>query len=336
MNTYNVAILGASGAVGQEMLQVLDEYHFPIKNLFLFASAKSAGKEILFRNKIYCIQTATPDVFQNIDIVLSAVNNDIAKQLLPHAIKAGAVVIDNSSAFRLNEDVPLVIPEINKDDIKHHNGLIANPNCATILALMAIYPLHREAVLTSMIVSTYQAVSGVGLQGIHELKQQTKDFLNEEVMKPNVFDKQIAFNIIPQIGKFDATGYTSEEMKLVYESRKILHHPDLLVSCTCVRIPVFRSHAESITLTFEKEIDVEKAKQLLKNADGIELLDDTENQSYPMPITAMHQNLVQVGRIREDLSHNDKKSLTLWCCCDQVRKGAASNAVQIALAYITK
>ncbi len=334
MKKYNVAILGATGAVGQEMLNVLEEQNFPINELRLLASKRSAGKTMLFNNDRYTIQEANKSAFEGMDIVLGAVENDLAEELLPYAVKAGALVIDNSSAYRLDEDVPLVIPEVNPLDIQNHKGIIANPNCATIIALVAIHKLHEFAKVNSLIVSTYQAVSGAGNPGIDELETQVKQVLNNEETTPKTFPYQIAFNLIPQIGGFDEDGYSSEEMKMQNEGRKILHHPDLKVTCTCIRIPVFRSHSESITISFENEISVEQARHLLADAQGVKLVDNIQEQQYPMPLDTTDQDLVYVGRIRKDLSRNDNKSLTLWCCGDQVRKGAATNAVQIAMKYI--
>lgn len=332
MKTYNVAILGATGAVGQEMLTIIDEYNFPLHELRLLASKRSVGKVVPFQGKEYIIEEANEHSFTGVDIVLSAVEDDIAKKLIPHACKAGALVIDNSSAYRLDDNVPLVVPEVNADDIKKHQGIIANPNCSTIIAMVTIYKLHEYANVKAMIASTYQAVSGAGLPGIEELETQVKQVMNNEPVSPKAFAYQIAFNLIPQIGGFNEAGYTSEEMKLQNESRKILHHPDLKVTCTCVRVPVYRSHSESLTLFFEKDIDVETAKQLLSNADGVKLVDDPAHAKYPMPLDTSNQDLVYVGRIRKDLTQ-ESKSLTLWCAGDQVRKGAATNAVQIAIAY---
>ncbi len=334
MKKYNIAILGATGAVGQEMLNVLGEQNFPIQTLKLLASKRSAGKEILFKDQSYIIEEATKDSFENIDIVLGAVENDLAEQLLPYAVAAGALVIDNSSAFRMCEGVPLVVPEVNPLDILKHNGIISNPNCATIIALVAINRLHKYAHVNSMVVSTYQAVSGAGNSGIVELDRQVKQIINGEATNPSTFPYQIAFNLIPQIGGFDESGYSSEEMKMQNEGRKILHHPELKVTCTCIRIPVYRSHSESITLSFEQEINVDKARELLSDAESVKLMDDPNAQIYPMPIDTTDQDLIYVGRIRKDLSRDDNKSLTLWCCGDQVRKGAATNAVQIAMKYI--
>lgn len=334
MKTYNVAILGATGAVGQEMMNVLAERDFPLNKLRLLASKRSVGKTYQYKDQVIACEEATPDSFEGMDIVLGAVENDIAEQLLPHAVKAGAVVIDNSSAYRLDDNVPLVVPEVNPQDIQKNNGIIANPNCSTIIALVAINKLHEYASVNSIIVSTYQAVSGAGVPGLNELNTQVTQVMNDEKVEPQVFPYQIAFNLIPQIGGFDEMGYSSEEMKMQNEGRKILHHPELNVTCTCVRVPVMRSHSESLTLFFDKEIDVEKAKELLANADGVKLVDDPNNKQYPMPLDTSDQDLVYVGRIRKDLTQNNNKSLTLWCCGDQVRKGAATNAVQIAIEYI--
>lgn len=329
MKTYNVAILGATGAVGQEMIKILMERNFPIKELHLLASARSAGKKMWINEKEYTIEETTENSFDGMDIVLGAAENDIAQKYLPIAVKKGAVVVDNSSAYRLDEDVPLVVPEVNPDDVKKHKGIIANPNCATIIALVALQPLHAYAHAKRMVVSTYQAVSGAGVGGIRELKQQVDAITNNKPVEVNNFQYQIAYNLIPQIGNFNEEGYSSEEMKMQFEGRKIQGNPDLCVNCTCVRVPVFRSHSESIMVEFDKAIDVEKAKELLKDAPGVRLVDDPVNKVYPMPLDTTDQDLVFVGRIRKDMSGHDN-ALSFWCCGDQVRKGAATNAVQIA------
>lgn len=331
MKTYNVAILGATGAVGQEMLNVLEERDFPVNELRLLASKRSVGKEMTFKNQTYTLQEANEHAFEGMDIVLGAVENDVAEKLLPYAVKAGALVIDNSSAYRLDKNVPLVIPEVNPEDIKNHNGIIANPNCSTIIALVAINALHEYAGVESIVASTYQAVSGAGNPGQAELETQVQEILEGKAVQPKVFAYQIAYNVIPQIGGFDENGYTSEEMKMQNEGRKILHHDDLKVTCTCVRVPVMRSHSESLTLTFKNDIDVAKAKELLANAKGVKLVDNPQENQYPMPLDSSNQDLVYVGRIRKDLTRDN--ALTLWCCGDQVRKGAATNAVQIAIGY---
>lgn len=328
MKKYNVAILGATGAVGNEMLKVLSERNFPINELRLLASKRSAGTEVEYNGEKYTIQEATENSFENIDIVLCAAENDISKVLSPAAVKAGAVVVDNSSAFRLDESVPLIIPEVNGEDAKNHKGIIANPNCSTIIALTAINELNKYSKINRMIVSTYQAVSGAGVNGITELDDQIKNISQGKPVEINTFQYQIAYNLIPQIGDFDEMGYSQEEMKLQNEGRRILHSPDLKINCTCVRVPVYRSHSESITIETEKEITPEKARELLKNADGVKLVDDLQNRQYPMPLDTSDQDLIYVGRIRKDISNEN--SLVLWCCGDQVRKGAATNAVQIA------
>lgn len=328
MKKYNLAILGATGAVGQEMLQVLGERNFPYNELKLLASKRSAGEEMEFQGKKYVIEEATENSFENIDIVLCAAENNISEALSPAAVKAGAVVIDNSSAFRLDETVPLVVPEVNGSDVKKHKGIIANPNCSTIIALTALNELNKYAKINRMVVSTFQAVSGAGVNGIKELDQQIKDISEGNPVEIKTFQYQIAYNVIPQIGGFDEMGYSQEEMKLQNEGRKIFHNPDLKVNCTCVRVPVYRSHSESITIETEKEITPEKARELLAKAEGVKLVDDPANQKYPMPLDTTGQDLIYVGRIRKDISR--EKSLALWCCGDQVRKGAATNAVQIA------
>ncbi len=333
MKKYNLAVLGATGAVGREMIKVLEERNFPVGELRLLASERSVGEKIKFHKETLLVQEATENSFKNIDIVLGAVGNNLSKKLLPHAVEAGAVVIDNSSAFRLDDDVPLVVPEVNKEDVKKHKGIIANPNCSTIIALVAINELNKYSKIKRMIVSTYQAVSGAGSKGISELNQQVEDIINNKEAKTNAFPYQIAYNLIPQIGDFDENGYSQEEMKLQNEGRKILHNIDLKVNCTCVRVPVYRSHSESITIETESEITPEKARELLKNADGVKLVDDPENKQYPMPLYTSDQDLIFVGRIRKDISSDN--SLSLWCSGDQIRKGAATNAVQIAEVLIS-
>ncbi len=328
MKKYNVAILGATGAVGQEMLKVLGERNFPINNLKLLASKRSTGNLVEFNGKEYAVEEATESSFENIDVVLCAAENDISEKLSPAAVKAGAVVVDNSSAFRLYDDVPLVVPEVNGGDVKNHKGIISNPNSSTTIALTAINELNKYSEIKRMIVSTFQAVSGAGVNGIKELDKQIKDISEGKAAEINTFQHQIAYNVIPQIGSFDEMGYSQEEMKLQNEGRKILHNPDLKVNCTCVRVPVYRSHSESITIETEKEITVEKARELLSKAAGVKLIDDLENRKYPMPLDSSNQDLIYVGRIRKDISAEN--SLVLWCCGDQIRKGAATNAVQIA------
>ena len=323
MKTYKVAILGATGAVGQEMIKILMERSFPIRELHLLASARSAGKKLTIADKEYIVEETTENSFDGMDIVLGAAENDIAEKYLP------IVVVDNSSAFRLDEQVPLIIPEVNPQAVREHHGIIANPNCATIIALVALQPLHAYANAKRMVVSTYQAVSGAGVNGIRELNQQVGALAHGKEIAVNTFQYQIAYNLIPQIGGFNEAGYSSEEMKMQNEGRKIMSNPELCVNCTCVRVPVIRSHSESIMVEFEKEISVEKARELLQGAPGVKLVDEPQKQVYPMPLDTTDQDLVFVGRIREDMSGH-ANALSFWCCGDQVRKGAATNAVQIA------
>lgn len=335
MKTYNVAVLGSTGAVGQEMIKVLEERNFPINELRPLASARSVGKKVLFKGEDIEVQLACADAFKGMDIVLSAVENNWAKEFAPDIIKAGAVMIDNSSAFRMDDNVPLVVPEINPDDVALHQGIIANPNCSTIIALTAVNALNLVSPIKKMVVSTYQAVSGAGVAGIQELSNQVMALGHGKEAEANAFPYQIAYNLIPQIGDFNELGYTSEEMKMQNEGRKIMHLPELRVNCTCVRVPVMRSHSISIALETETPIDVETAKKTIAQAKGCVLKDDPQNRIYPMPLDTSNQDLVYVGRIREDIA-SDHGGLSLWCCGDQVRKGAATNAIQIGEVLIEK
>ena len=335
MKKYNIAILGATGAVGQEMLKILFERNVPFQELHLLASARSAGKKIYVEDQCLEIEETTKDSFKNIDIVLGAADNDVAKLYVPIARSQGAIVIDNSSAFRMDKDVPLIIPEVNPQDIKKHHGLIANPNCATIIAFVALAPLHAYAKAKRLVVSTYQAVSGAGKKGIAELDAQIYDIARDNEISIDAFQHQIAYNLIPQIGGFNEEGYSSEEMKMQMEGQKILHEDDFFVNCTCVRVPVYRSHSESIFVEFERSISIEKAREVLREADGVKLVDDVQNSIYPMPIDTTDQDLVYVGRLRKDMSQHEN-GLSFWCCGDQVRKGAATNAIQILELLLTQ
>ena len=328
MKKYKVAVLGATGAVGQEMIKILQERQFPVSELIPLASARSVGKLIDFNGEKVAIQEAKEDAFEGIDIVLGAAENDIAEKFADAIVKSGAVFVDNSSAFRLDPNVPLVVPEVNGDDVKNHKGIIANPNCVTTIALTAVNAIHQIAPIKSIIASSYQAVSGAGAAGPVELEGQMKALANGEEPEVKVFQYQIAYNLIPQIGGEQESGYTSEEMKMQYEGRKILHAPDMRVSCTCVRVPVIRSHSVSMTLRFDRHVSVEEARAVLANAPGVKLVDDLNNKQYPMPLDTTDQDIVFVGRIRPDLT--DDNALCLWCCGDQVRKGAATNCIQIA------
>ena len=328
-----VAILRATGVVGTQMRQCLEERNFPVSELVPLASAKSAGKTLTFKGEEVEVKEAKPEAFDGIDIVLGAAGDGIAKALLPEAAARGAVCVDNSHAFRLDPDVPLVVPEINPEDIQNHpRNIIANPNCATIIGLVPTYPLHKAAGLKRMIVSTYQAASGAGMPGLTELTRELKVLAEGgEVGDTSPFAYQLAMNLIPQIGSFKDEGYTSEEWKMQNEGRKIMHLPEVRVNCTCVRVPIMRSHSESITLEFENPLSPDEAREILSTAPGVKVVDDPANLRYPMPLDTSDQDLVFVGRIRRDLSAADGvNGLTFFCCGDQIRKGAATNAVQIA------
>jgi len=328
MKKVNVAILGATGAVGREMLKVLEERRFPINQLKVLASARSAGKALPFNGGQVIVEEATDQSFEGMDIVLGAASNEMAKRFAPAIVKSGAVFVDNSSAFRMSSDVPLIVPEINPEDVARHHGIISNPNCSTIITLVAVAGLNRVSPIQSMVASTYQAVSGAGAEGLKELEAQAKACVDGKPIEVKVFPHQIAFNLIPQIGSDTGNGYTTEEMKMQNEGRKIMHLPELLVSCTCVRVPVMRSHSISVTLRTQRKITVEEARAAIASAPGCRLVDDLEHKSYPMPLDTSDQDIVFVGRIRDDLTSDN--GISLWCCGDQVRKGAATNAIQIA------
>ncbi|WP_019892418.1 aspartate-semialdehyde dehydrogenase [Allobaculum stercoricanis] len=315
-----IAIAGATGAVGRQMLECLKEQKIE-GNIKLLASARSAGKEI----DGYIVEELNEQSFQGVDYVLGACENDITKMWMPWAQQAGCVVIDNSSAYRLDDNVPLVIPEINAQDIANHHGIIANPNCSTIIALMALHDLNDLYHIENVVCTTFQAVSGAGVKGIRDLERELAD----EHAQPEAFAYPIAFNVIPQIGGFDEFGITSEEWKMQNEGRKILHSPNLNVNCTCVRVPVWRSHSESILVKTTQPVDLDELKERLSHSKGVVLRDDPKHNIYPMPIDTTNQDDVFVGRLRYDLADPEKKTIGLFCCGDQIRKGAASNAVQI-------
>ena len=325
---YTVAVLGATGAVGQEMMRILEERDFPVGQLIPLASARSAGKTLKFKGEDVVIREACDEAFQGVDIVLGAAENDIAQKFAPAIVKAGAVFVDNSSAFRLDPKVPLVVPEVNPEDVKWHNGIISNPNCSTIITITAVNALNQLAPIQSMIASTYQAVSGAGAGGPIELMGEVEALQKGEAYAPKVFPYQIAYNLIPQIGGEQFEGYTSEEMKMQNEGRKIMHLPELKVNCTCIRVPVVRSHSISVTCRFDRPVTVEQAREVIAKAPGCKLVDDLSNKQYPMPLDTSGQDIVYVGRIRPDLTNPN--GICLWCCGDQVRKGAATNAIQIA------
>ena len=324
----NVAILGATGAVGREMMKILAERSFPVEELRLLASPRSAGQKLLWQGRELTVQPAEDSAFEGMDVVLGAAENDIAKRFAPAIVKAGAVFVDNSSAFRMDPNVPLVIPEINPEDVRRHKGIIANPNCTTIVSLVAINALNQDSPIQSIIASSYQAVSGAGAGGPRELMEEVELLREGKPVHPQVFQYQIAYNVIPQIGGEVYEGYTSEEMKMQNEGREIMHLPDLRVSCTCVRVPVVRSHSVSLVVRTREKISVRRARELIAAAPGCRLVDDLASRRYPMPLDTSNQDTVFVGRIREDLTCDN--GLNIWCCGDQVRKGAATNAVQIA------
>lgn len=334
MKEYKVAILGATGAVGREMMKILAERKFPVKELHLLASARSAGKVLEWQGRPITIEEACDSAFEGMDIVLGAAENAIAKQFAPAIVRAGAVFVDNSSAFRMDPNVPLIVPEINPQDAKLHHGIISNPNCSTIITVTAVNALNAISPIRTMIASTYQAVSGAGAGGPIELAEEVEALRLGKPVEPKVFSHQIAYNLIPQIGSEQFEGYTSEEMKMQNEGRKIMHLPELKVSCTCVRVPVVRSHSISVQLHFDRPVSVQQAREAIANAPGCRLVDDLAKKEYPMPLETSDQDIVFVGRIRPDLT--DENGLCLWCCGDQVRKGAATNAVQIAELLLEK
>ncbi|MDZ4286369.1 MAG: aspartate-semialdehyde dehydrogenase [Prosthecobacter sp.] len=335
-NLKHVAIVGATGAVGVEMLRCLEQRNFPVGQLTLLASARSAGKKMKFKGEDVTIKELTADSFAGVDIALFSAGGGISKEFAPHAVKAGAVVVDNSSAFRMDPTVPLVVPEINAADVKTHKGIIANPNCTTAISLMALYPLHQAFGVKRIFASSYQAVSGTGAQAIEELARQSNEWASQnrawDAAKldspPQVYPHQIAFNAIPQVDSFIDNGYTKEEMKMENEGRKIMHHPDFRASVTCVRIPVFRAHSIAITAEFDKPVTPEAARAVLAKAPGIDIIDDPSNKKYPLALDIAGRDNCAVGRIRPDCALDN--GLTFWVVGDQLLKGAALNAVQIA------
>lgn len=324
----NIAIVGATGAVGQEMLDVLRRRQFPVTSLRLLASARSAGAKMKFDGKEYTVEALTADGFKGIDLALFSAGGSISKEFGPIAAAAGAVVVDNSSAFRMDPQVPLVIPEINPDDVPTHKGIIANPNCTTAVALMALAPLHRAFGLKRVIAASYQAVSGTGAKAIEELRNQVADIAAGRAVTKSVYPHQIAFNVLPQVDVFLDSGYTKEEMKMQNESRRILHLPELRASCTCVRVPVYRAHSVAVNAEFERPITVETARAALKVAPGLKVTDDPATNAYPMPLHVAGQDDCEVGRLRLDCALDN--GLAFWVSGDQLLKGAALNAVQIA------
>ena len=334
MKKYNVAILGATGAVGQEFLNLIEERNFPFADLKMLASKRSAGKKIQFMGKEYTVEEATVDSFKDVDIALFA-GGSASKEFAPAAVKAGAVVIDNSSTFRMDPEVPLVVPEVNPEAIAQHKGIIANPNCSTIIMVMALKPLYDIAKIKRVVVSTYQAVSGGGKEAMAELEQQVADIVAGKPVTANILPGaalkkhyQIAFNLLPQIDVFKENLYTKEEMKMIDETKKIMSDNDMRITATTIRVPVYRSHAESVNVEFADEVSVEAARKALEAFPGVEVVDNPDEQLYPQPLETSGKNDVAVGRLRKDYSIDH--GLNMWVCGDQIRKGAALNALQIA------
>jgi aspartate-semialdehyde dehydrogenase len=326
--TPHVAIVGATGAVGIEMLETLEKRKFPVGKITLLASARSLGKKMSFRGHEVAVTELTRDSFKGVDIALFSAGGSISREFGPIAAKAGCVVIDNSSAFRMDPAVPLVVPEINGADIRQHKGIIANPNCTTAITLMALYPLHQAFGVKRVFASSYQAVSGTGAKAIEELRRQVGQVVAGEPVTKEVYAHQIAFNVLPQVDSFTSSGYTKEEMKMENEGRKIMHHPDFRASVTCVRVPVYRAHSVAISAEFEKPISPESAREVLSRAPGLDIVDTPEKAEYPLPLYVAQKDNCQVGRIRKDCAMDN--GLCFWVCGDQLLKGAALNAVQIA------
>jgi aspartate-semialdehyde dehydrogenase len=326
--SYHVAVVGATGAVGEELLRVLERRAFPVERLLPLCSERSAGRNISFRGEEIAAQQLSQDSFKGIDLAFFSAGGNISREYGPVARDAGAVVIDNSSVFRMEPDVPLVIPEINGDDVRQHRGLIANPNCTTAVALMALYPLHRAFGVRRVIASSYQAVSGSGARAIHELRSQVQAAAANQPAVAEIYPHPIAFNLLPHVDSFLPNGYTKEEMKMQNEGRRIMHLPDFRASVTCVRVPVYRAHSVAISAEFERPVSVEQAHEVLAKAPGLELVDEPQNNRYPMPLFTAGKDNCEVGRVRRDCAFEN--GLSFWVSGDQLLKGAALNAVQIA------
>jgi aspartate-semialdehyde dehydrogenase len=324
----HVAVVGATGAVGVEMVKTLERRNFPVGKLTLLASARSVGKTLRFRGEDVPVRELTKDAFQGVDIALFSAGSGISREFAPMAARDGCVVVDNSSAFRMDDAVPLVIPEINAADVKWHRGIIANPNCTTAITLMALYPLHAAFFCKRIFAASYQAVSGTGAKAIAELKRQVEQIVRGEPVTREVYPHQIAFNVLPHVDAFLPSGYTKEEMKMENEGRKIMHHPTFRASVTCVRVPVYRSHSVAVSAEFEKPVSVEAAREVLRRAPGLDVVDEPENNRYPMPLYTSEKDHCEVGRLRKDCALDN--GLAFWVSGDQLLKGAALNAVQIA------
>ena len=325
---YHIAVVGATGAVGAEFFRLLERRNFPVASVRPLASGRSAGKKIYFRNQPITIEELGPSSFDNIDIAFFSAGGNVSREFVPIAQKVGAIVIDNSSVFRMDPDVPLVIPEINPGDVKQHRGIIANPNCTTAVALMAIYPLHRAFGVKRVFAASYQAVSGSGQRAINELKEQVAAAAQDRELSPQVYPHPIAFNVLPHVDVFLEHGYTKEEMKMQNEGAKIMHLPEFRASVTCVRVPVYRAHSVAVIAEFEKKVSVEQAREVLAKAPGLELVDEPEKNRYPMPLNVAGKDNCEVGRVRLDCALEN--GLAFWVSGDQLLKGAALNAVQIA------
>jgi aspartate-semialdehyde dehydrogenase len=326
----NLAIAGVTGAVGQEFLKILEERDFPFDSLKVLASSRSAGKKITFKGKQYTVEEMTKNSFNRVNIALFSAGGSRSREFAPAAVEAGAVVVDNTSAFRMDPDVPLVVPEINPQKIKEHKGIIANPNCSTIVGIVPVWPLHKANPVKRMVVSTYQAASGAGMQAMQELESQSREILDGKKPTCKAFPYQIAFNIFSHNSALGPNGYNEEEIKMVRETRKIFGCSDIAITCTCIRIPVFRAHCESINLEFASPIKPDEVRDLLSTAPGVKVLDDREHNRFPMPIDATGKDDIFVGRIRQDESIPENRGINIWVAGDQLRKGAALNAVQIA------
>ena len=324
----HVAIVGATGAVGIEMMRTLEKRGFPVGKMTLLASARSAGRTLLFSGEEIAVTELTANSFEGVDVALFSAGGGISKEFAPFAVQAGAIVIDNSSAYRMDPDVPLVVPEINGADIKKNRGIIANPNCTTAITLMALWPLHKEFRVKRMFASSYQAVSGTGAQAIEELRNQVAALVAGQPVEKKVYPHQIAFNVLPHVDSFLETGYTKEEMKMQNEGRRIMHHPTFKASVTCVRVPVYRAHSVSVNAEFEKPVSLNEAREVLRRAAGLDVIDDPAKCEYPQPLNAAGRDNCQVGRLRYDCALEN--GLAFWVAGDQLLKGAALNAVQIA------
>jgi len=325
---YNVAVVGATGAVGEEMLKILNQRDFPIRNICALASERSEGKTLKFGSEELKVEKLIPSSFKEIEIALFSAGTSISREFSPIAARAGAVVVDNSAAFRMDPNTPLIVPEVNPHAAKNHKGIIANPNCSTIQMVVAIYPIHKVSRIRRIIVSTYQAVSGTGREAIEELRNQAYQWARGDEITREVYPYQIAFNLLPHIGEFLPNGYTSEEMKMLNETRKIMEDDRIRVTATCVRVPVFGAHSEAVTIETERRVSVEEAREILSRSPGVIVQDDPQNNIYPLPLEAEGKDEVFVGRIREDESA--ERSLNLWIVSDSLRKGAALNTIQIA------